>query len=218
MTFNGEIQSECYLAVRQCAGSNYYSLILLFFSWISAAFITDQVTARIMCVDGPKELTFKSAKSCACFHCKKNWTLNQQQQRLTSLLASSERRQRRLVVKSVRINWKAHQCSTWFSLNVMRYIVINRHNINRDVTVIRCGWRISLTRPPVPAKSDPPKPLQANQTCLGLSDRKNNHMTAIDRGKNEKSRPLDSDTVTVSRRIDWPEIDAYTWSKVGSST
>ena len=108
--------------------------------------------------------------------------------------------------------------STWFSLNVMRYIVINRHNINRDVTVIRCGWRISLTRPPVPAKSDPPKPLQANQTCLGLSDRKNNHMTAIDRGKNEKSRPLDSDTVTVSRRIDWPEIDAYTWSKVGRST
>ena len=30
-----------------------------------------QVRVRIMCLDGPRDLVFKSAKTCSCFHCKK---------------------------------------------------------------------------------------------------------------------------------------------------
>ncbi|CAL8143619.1 unnamed protein product [Orchesella dallaii] len=33
---------------------------------------TEDVTVNVMCVDGQKELVFKSAKSCACYHCKKD--------------------------------------------------------------------------------------------------------------------------------------------------
>ncbi|KAG0412351.1 hypothetical protein HPB47_010517 [Ixodes persulcatus] len=30
------------------------------------------VKVQVRCLDGHKDLTFKSAKSCSCFHCKKN--------------------------------------------------------------------------------------------------------------------------------------------------
>ncbi|XP_015782352.1 thyrostimulin alpha-2 subunit [Tetranychus urticae] len=32
---------------------------------------TEDVVARVMCRDGPRTIVFKSAKSCGCFHCKK---------------------------------------------------------------------------------------------------------------------------------------------------
>ncbi|XP_018027596.1 uncharacterized protein LOC108682862 [Hyalella azteca] len=32
---------------------------------------SEDLKVKVMCVDGPQELVFKSAKSCACFHCKK---------------------------------------------------------------------------------------------------------------------------------------------------
>lgn len=33
---------------------------------------TEDVSVRVMCLNGFRELTFKSAKSCACYHCKKD--------------------------------------------------------------------------------------------------------------------------------------------------
>ncbi|KAK3927860.1 hypothetical protein KUF71_016145, partial [Frankliniella fusca] len=33
---------------------------------------TEDVTVRVMCLNGFRELTFKSAKSCSCYHCKKD--------------------------------------------------------------------------------------------------------------------------------------------------
>ncbi|XP_071452947.1 thyrostimulin alpha-2 subunit [Hetaerina americana] len=33
---------------------------------------TEDVMVRVLCLDGPRELTFKSAKSCSCYHCKKD--------------------------------------------------------------------------------------------------------------------------------------------------
>ncbi|XP_021949000.1 thyrostimulin alpha-2 subunit [Folsomia candida] len=33
---------------------------------------TEDVTVNVICVDGPRELVFKSAKSCSCYHCKKD--------------------------------------------------------------------------------------------------------------------------------------------------
>nr|QHB80544.1 glycoprotein hormone alpha 2 [Carabus violaceus] len=33
---------------------------------------TEDVEANVLCVDGMKTLTFKSATSCACYHCKKD--------------------------------------------------------------------------------------------------------------------------------------------------
>ncbi|XP_029847619.2 thyrostimulin alpha-2 subunit [Ixodes scapularis] len=33
---------------------------------------TEDVKVQVRCLDGHKDLTFKSAKSCSCFHCKKN--------------------------------------------------------------------------------------------------------------------------------------------------
>ncbi|XP_055927440.1 thyrostimulin alpha-2 subunit-like [Argiope bruennichi] len=32
---------------------------------------TEDVKVKVMCLDGPKALTFKSAVTCACYHCKK---------------------------------------------------------------------------------------------------------------------------------------------------
>ncbi|KAF2354039.1 hypothetical protein FHG87_015205 [Trinorchestia longiramus] len=32
---------------------------------------SEDVKVKVMCVDGPRELAFKSAKTCSCFHCKK---------------------------------------------------------------------------------------------------------------------------------------------------
>uniref|UniRef100_A0A4Q8K0S6 U11-Sparatoxin-Hju1a_1 n=1 Tax=Heteropoda jugulans TaxID=1358901 RepID=A0A4Q8K0S6_9ARAC len=32
---------------------------------------TEDVKVKVMCIDGPKALTFKSAVTCACYHCKK---------------------------------------------------------------------------------------------------------------------------------------------------
>lgn len=34
-----------------------------------------QVEVRVMCLDGTRDLIFKSARSCACYHCKKDWVL-----------------------------------------------------------------------------------------------------------------------------------------------
>ncbi|EFA10706.1 glycoprotein hormone alpha 2 precursor [Tribolium castaneum] len=33
---------------------------------------TEPVEARVLCVDGVRTLTFKSAVSCSCYHCKKD--------------------------------------------------------------------------------------------------------------------------------------------------
>lgn len=33
---------------------------------------TEPVEARVFCMDGVRTLTFKSAVSCACYHCKKD--------------------------------------------------------------------------------------------------------------------------------------------------
>ncbi|KAL0267331.1 UNVERIFIED_CONTAM: hypothetical protein PYX00_009628 [Menopon gallinae] len=33
---------------------------------------TEDVEVKVMCLDGTRELTFKSAKSCSCYHCKKD--------------------------------------------------------------------------------------------------------------------------------------------------
>jgi len=33
---------------------------------------TEDVKVRVMCLEGPRDLVFKSAKTCSCFHCKKN--------------------------------------------------------------------------------------------------------------------------------------------------
>ncbi|XP_044754588.1 thyrostimulin alpha-2 subunit [Coccinella septempunctata] len=33
---------------------------------------TEPVEARVLCVDGIRTLTFKSATSCSCYHCKKD--------------------------------------------------------------------------------------------------------------------------------------------------
>ncbi|XP_065310523.1 thyrostimulin alpha-2 subunit isoform X2 [Dermacentor albipictus] len=33
---------------------------------------TEDVKVQVRCLDGHRDLVFKSAKSCACFHCKKN--------------------------------------------------------------------------------------------------------------------------------------------------
>lgn len=33
---------------------------------------TEDVAVNVMCLDGQRELTFKSAKSCSCYHCKKD--------------------------------------------------------------------------------------------------------------------------------------------------
>nr|UGX04198.1 glycoprotein hormone alpha 2 [Schistocerca gregaria] len=33
---------------------------------------TEDVEVRVMCLDGPRDLVFKSAKSCQCYHCKKD--------------------------------------------------------------------------------------------------------------------------------------------------
>ncbi|XP_046387557.1 thyrostimulin alpha-2 subunit [Ischnura elegans] len=33
---------------------------------------TENIMVRVLCLDGPRELTFKSAKSCSCYHCKKD--------------------------------------------------------------------------------------------------------------------------------------------------
>ncbi|KAG8181946.1 hypothetical protein JTE90_000057 [Oedothorax gibbosus] len=33
---------------------------------------TEDIKVKVMCLDGPKALTFKSAVTCACYHCKKN--------------------------------------------------------------------------------------------------------------------------------------------------
>lgn len=38
----------------------------------SSVFASMQVSVRVMCLNGFRELTFKSAKSCACYHCKKD--------------------------------------------------------------------------------------------------------------------------------------------------
>jgi hypothetical protein len=35
-------------------------------------FFTIQVSVRVLCLDGIRQLTFKSAVSCKCFHCKKD--------------------------------------------------------------------------------------------------------------------------------------------------
>ncbi|KAK7788755.1 hypothetical protein R5R35_014438 [Gryllus longicercus] len=32
---------------------------------------TEDVEVRVMCLGGPRDLVFKSAKSCSCYHCKK---------------------------------------------------------------------------------------------------------------------------------------------------
>ncbi|XP_037801426.1 thyrostimulin alpha-2 subunit [Penaeus vannamei] len=32
---------------------------------------TEDVKVKVMCIEGPRELVFKSARTCACFHCKK---------------------------------------------------------------------------------------------------------------------------------------------------
>ncbi|XP_076031196.1 glycoprotein hormone alpha 2 [Oratosquilla oratoria] len=32
---------------------------------------TEDVKVKVMCIEGPRTLVFKSAKTCACFHCKK---------------------------------------------------------------------------------------------------------------------------------------------------
>lgn len=36
-------------------------------------FYSSQVKVKVMCVGGPRELVFKSAQTCSCFHCKKYW-------------------------------------------------------------------------------------------------------------------------------------------------
>ncbi|KAK4010193.1 putative Glycoprotein hormone alpha 2 subunit-related protein [Daphnia magna] len=33
---------------------------------------SEDVTVRVMCLGGPRDFTFKSAKTCSCFHCKKD--------------------------------------------------------------------------------------------------------------------------------------------------
>ncbi|KAJ9582802.1 hypothetical protein L9F63_022843 [Diploptera punctata] len=33
---------------------------------------TEDVEVRVMCLDGTRDLVFKSAKSCSCYHCKKD--------------------------------------------------------------------------------------------------------------------------------------------------
>nr|CAD7438978.1 unnamed protein product [Timema bartmani] len=33
---------------------------------------SDHVEVRVMCLDGTRDLVFKSAKSCSCYHCKKD--------------------------------------------------------------------------------------------------------------------------------------------------
>nr|BAV78809.1 glycoprotein hormone alpha 2 [Plautia stali] len=33
---------------------------------------TEDVEVRVLCLDGLKDLVFKSAKSCSCYHCKKD--------------------------------------------------------------------------------------------------------------------------------------------------
>ncbi|XP_055379302.1 thyrostimulin alpha-2 subunit [Condylostylus longicornis] len=33
---------------------------------------SEQIEKRVYCVDGERTLTFKSAVSCSCYHCKKN--------------------------------------------------------------------------------------------------------------------------------------------------
>ncbi|XP_022238386.1 thyrostimulin alpha-2 subunit-like [Limulus polyphemus] len=33
---------------------------------------TEDVKVEIMCLEGPRDLVFKSARTCACFHCKKD--------------------------------------------------------------------------------------------------------------------------------------------------
>ncbi|KAL7648954.1 UNVERIFIED_CONTAM: hypothetical protein RMT77_000889 [Armadillidium vulgare] len=32
---------------------------------------TEDVKVKVMCLEGPRELLFKSARTCSCFHCKK---------------------------------------------------------------------------------------------------------------------------------------------------
>nr|UES72901.1 glycoprotein hormone alpha [Carausius morosus] len=33
---------------------------------------TEDVEVRVMCLDGTRDLVFKSAKTCSCYHCKKD--------------------------------------------------------------------------------------------------------------------------------------------------
>ncbi|EEB15080.1 glycoprotein hormone alpha-2 precursor, putative [Pediculus humanus corporis] len=33
---------------------------------------TEDVDVKVMCLEGIRELTFKSAKTCSCYHCKKD--------------------------------------------------------------------------------------------------------------------------------------------------
>lgn len=32
---------------------------------------SEELTVRVMCIDGPRDLKFRSAKKCSCYHCKK---------------------------------------------------------------------------------------------------------------------------------------------------
>lgn len=34
---------------------------------------SEDVNVRLNCLGGPKNLTFKSATKCSCYHCKKDW-------------------------------------------------------------------------------------------------------------------------------------------------